>query len=164
LRIEAAMDDLDLPGVFDRCRSALERLLANVAVRSGSYIRVSMSQARPSGRGLPQAPVERPMAIYVSVSRLRVAAERSEELVSAFRQRAHLVDAADGFLGLEVWRSDRDRGEIVMVSRWRDRDCFKRYMRSEEHKVSHDRIPAGLDAAIKLERLEHLHTYEVVAS
>ena len=36
-------------------------------------------------------------------------------------------------------------------------------MRSTDHRVSHDRIDPELQAAIKLERLEHLHTYEVVA-
>ena len=101
--------------------------------------------------------------MYVSLSRLRVPAERAPELVAAFRRRAHLVDDADGFVDLQVWQSDRDRGELIMVSRWRDRDAFKTYMRSEEHRVSHDRIDPGLDEAIKLERLEHLHTYDVVA-
>jgi heme-degrading monooxygenase HmoA len=51
----------------------------------------------------------------------------------------------------------------VMVSRWQTRAHFAQYMRSREHKVSHDRIDPDLDAAIRLERLEHLHTYEVVA-
>jgi heme oxygenase (mycobilin-producing) len=102
-------------------------------------------------------------SLYVSMSRLRVAPERVEELVSAFGQRAHLVDDAPGFVDLEVWRSDRDPGEVVMVSRWRDRAAFRDYMRSAGHAASHARIPAGLDAAIKLEQLEHLHTYEVVA-
>jgi heme oxygenase (mycobilin-producing) len=101
--------------------------------------------------------------VYVSLSRLRVEVERADELVAAFRRRAHLVDAADGFVDLEVWQSERDAGELVMVSRWRDRDAFKAYMRSEEHRISHDRIDADLDAAIRLERLEHLHAYEVVA-
>jgi heme oxygenase (mycobilin-producing) len=101
--------------------------------------------------------------VYVSLSRLRVEAARAPELVDAFRRRAHLVDAADGFVDLQVWQSDRDPEEIVMVSRWRDRAAFKAYMKSEAHKVSHDRIDPELDAAIKLERLEHLHTYEVVA-
>jgi heme-degrading monooxygenase HmoA len=101
--------------------------------------------------------------VYVSLSRLRVEESRAGELVAAFRRRAHLVDAADGFVDLQVWQSDRDTGEIVMVSRWRDRAAFTAYMRSEEHRVSHDRIDRDLDAAIKLERLEHLHTYEVVA-
>jgi heme oxygenase (mycobilin-producing) len=101
--------------------------------------------------------------MYVSVSRLRVPDERSNELVEAFRRRAHLVDDADGFVDLEVWRSDRDPGEIVMVSRWRDRDAFKAYMKSDRHRVSHRRIDPALNAAIKLERLEHMHTYDVVA-
>jgi hypothetical protein len=40
---------------------------------------------------------------------------------------------------------------------------FRDYMRSAAHRNSHDRIPPDLQAAIKLDRLEHLHTYEVVA-
>jgi heme-degrading monooxygenase HmoA len=101
--------------------------------------------------------------MYVSVSRLRVSAGRAPELVAAFRRRAHLVDAAEGFLDLQVWQSDRDSTELMMVSRWRDRACFTAYMRSPAHRASHDRIDPDLDAAIRLERLEHLHTYEVVA-
>jgi heme-degrading monooxygenase HmoA len=101
--------------------------------------------------------------VYVSLSRLRIPPERAGELVTAFRARAGLVDDFDGFVDLQVWQSDRDAGELVMVSRWRDRDCFKAYMRSREHQVSHDRIAPDLDEAIRLERLEHLHTYEVVA-
>ena len=97
------------------------------------------------------------------MSRLRVSAERAEQLVTAFRARAALVDEHDGFVDLQVWQSDRDEGELIMVSRWRDRDAFKSYMRSADHRVSHDRIDPDLQAAIKLERLEHLHTYEVVA-
>jgi heme-degrading monooxygenase HmoA len=97
------------------------------------------------------------------MSRLRVSEERSDELVRAFRGRVRLVDEADGFVDLQVWQSDRDRGELIMVSRWRDRSAFTTYMRSSEHRISHDRIDPDLQAAIKLERLEHLHTYEVVA-
>ena len=95
--------------------------------------------------------------MYVSLSRLRVPESRADELVAAFRRRAGLVDAFDGFVDLQVWQNDRDAGELTMVSRWRDRECFKTYMRSREHQVSHDRIDKDLDEAIKLERLEHLH-------
>ena len=97
------------------------------------------------------------------MSRLRIEVERADELVRAFRARARLVDHADGFVDLQVWQSDRDAGELIMVSRWRDRTAFTAYMRSDDHKISHARIPPELDDAIKLERLEHLHTYEVVA-
>jgi heme-degrading monooxygenase HmoA len=101
--------------------------------------------------------------MYVSMSRLRVPVERAAGLVDAFRRRVRLVDDADGFVDLQVWQSDREPGELIMVSRWRDRAAFTAYMRSEEHKVSHGRIDPDLKAAIRLERLEHLHTYEVVA-
>jgi heme-degrading monooxygenase HmoA len=101
--------------------------------------------------------------VYVSLSRLRVEAERAVELVAAFRRRVRLVDDADGFVDLQVWQSDRDPAEIVMVSRWRDRAAFTEYMRSDAHRISHERIDPSLDDAIKLERLEHMHTYEVVA-
>jgi heme-degrading monooxygenase HmoA len=101
--------------------------------------------------------------VYVSLSRLRVPEERAPELVAAFRRRAHLVDGAEGFIDLQVWQSDRDPAELVMVSRWRDRTAFKAYMKSDAHRLSHDRIDPDLDAAIRLEALEHLHTYDVVA-
>ena len=101
--------------------------------------------------------------MYVSMSRLRVEEERAPELVAAFRRRVHLVDDADGFLDLQVSQSDRDPAELVMVSRWRDREAFKAYMKSDRHSISHERIDPDLDAAIRLERLEHMHTYEVVA-
>ena len=101
--------------------------------------------------------------MYVSLSRLRVADERAAELVAAFRRRAHLVEEADGFVDLQVWQSDRDAAELVMVSRWRDRSAFKAYMKSDAHRVSHERIDDDLDRAIKLQALEHMHTYEVVA-
>ena len=102
-------------------------------------------------------------AAYVSMSRLRVAGERADKLVSAFRARLGRVDHASGFLGLQVWRSDRDGGEVIMVSWWRDRECFTEYMRSADHRASHDRISPELQAAIRLEGLDHLRTYDVVA-
>jgi heme-degrading monooxygenase HmoA len=101
--------------------------------------------------------------VYVSVSRLRIDESRSDELVEAFRRRAGLVESHAGFVDLQVWRSDRDRAEVLMVSRWTDRDAFKAYMKSTDHRASHDRVDPDLRRAVVLERLEHLHTYEVVA-
>lgn len=73
------------------------------------------------------------------------------------------MESHEGFIDLQVWRSDRDPAEVLMVSRWEDRDAFKAYMRSADHKTSHARIPAELADAITLERLEQMHTYDVVA-
>ncbi len=105
--------------------------------------------------------------MYVSVSRLQVPVEQCEAVIAAFQDRAGLVDSFEGFHDLEVWRSDKrggDTEEVWMVSRWESREHFTRYMRSAEHRVSHDRIDPGLHRSIRLERLEQLHgTYEVVA-
>jgi heme oxygenase (mycobilin-producing) len=101
--------------------------------------------------------------MYVSMSRLRIEVGRSDDLVAAFARRAGLVESHEGFVDLQVWRSDRDPTELIMVSRWRDKDAFREYMKSDDHRVSHDRIDPTLRHAVKLERLEHMHTYEVVA-
>lgn len=101
--------------------------------------------------------------LYVSVSRLQVDPEKVDGLIDAFRGRAGLVDSFDGFVALEVWRSDRAPGEVLMVSHWRDRASFSAYMKSDAHRFSHDRIPADIDEAIRLERLDHLAGYEIVA-
>jgi heme-degrading monooxygenase HmoA len=98
------------------------------------------------------------------MARLQVPAARAPELVQAFQNRARLVDEADGFVDLEVWQSDRDPTELIMVSRWRDRAAFRDYMRSEAHKASHRRVDPDLESAIDLRALEHLHTYRVVAT
>ena len=100
---------------------------------------------------------------YVSVTRLRVEPGAVEDLLAAFRDRARLVDAFPGFLDLEVWQSDREPGEILMVSHWSRREDFTAYMKSAEHRVSHDRIPDRIQDAIRLERLEHHAGYDVMA-
>lgn len=102
------------------------------------------------------------MTAYVSVSHLRIASDEAPALIEAFRQRVHLVESATGFQRLEVWQGS-EPGEVLMVSWWRDRDCFKAYMRSPEHRVSHDRVSPELRDSIKLERLESMTSYEVVA-
>jgi heme-degrading monooxygenase HmoA len=100
-------------------------------------------------------------AIYV---RIRYPAYRRfwSRAVGGVRRPSGLVDGANGFAGLDVWSSDRDVGEVVMVSRWDSQEAFTHDMRSDEHQVSHDRISVRPKAAIKLERLDHLRTCDVV--
>lgn len=52
------------------------------------------------------------------------------------------MEAHDGFFDLQVWRSDRDPDEVPMVTRWRDRDAFTAYMKSADHRTSHERMDA----------------------
>jgi heme oxygenase (mycobilin-producing) len=101
--------------------------------------------------------------MYISLSHLRIDSAHAPELIEAFRGRSGLVEGHDGFIDLQVWQSDRDASEVIMVSRWRDRACFKAYMKSQDHQSSHDRIAEPLQSAIKLESLQHMNTFEVVA-
>lgn len=102
------------------------------------------------------------MNTYVSVSHLRIPEDEAPVLIQAFRQRVHLVDSVPGFQRLEVWQGS-EPGEVLMVSWWSDRECFKAYMRSPEHRISHDRISPELRDHIKLERLENVTSYELMA-
>ena len=87
--------------------------------------------------------------------RVDVAAARpgraGHELVTAFRSRAHLVDDAEGFVDLQVWQSDRDEGELIMVAPLaRPRRVHRLHALAPTTRISHDRIPpdlAGRDQA-----------------
>lgn len=82
-------------------------------------------------------------APYVAFSEIRVDPEGVPALRAAFDDRLRAVDDWDGFLGLELLADRRAPGRYVMVSRWRSREVFVEYMRSEDHRRSHDRIPKG---------------------
>jgi heme-degrading monooxygenase HmoA len=101
--------------------------------------------------------------MYVSMSRLAVPAERAPEPVAAFKSPARLAGSATGFIDLQLWQSDRDAGEVVMVGRWSDRGVFTAYLKSADHKASHRRIDPGRKADITMRELEHTPTYEMVA-
>ncbi len=65
------------------------------------------------------------------------------DLEAGFRDRLGAVDALDGHLGLQVWRDDRRTGRYLMVTWWDTPATFNDYIRSEAHRCSHARIPAG---------------------
>jgi heme-degrading monooxygenase HmoA len=77
----------------------------------------------------------------VVVSHLDVGPDGVPGLRDAFDRRLGLVDAWDGFHGLEVWEDVRRPGRFAMVTRWADQDTFARYMRSRDHDRSHARVP-----------------------
>ena len=83
------------------------------------------------------------MQPYVALSEIRVDAEGVAALEAAFADRLRAVDHWDGFLGLELLADRRDTGRFLMVSRWSSREVFVEYMRSQDHRRSHDRIDRG---------------------
>ena len=80
---------------------------------------------------------------FVAASDLTVPPEGRAALMEAFRDRLGAVELAPGFQRLEVWADQSDPSAFTMVSWWDSRDQFLEYMRSDDHRRSHERIPGG---------------------
>src|SRR5688572_8313663 len=78
---------------------------------------------------------------HVVVSEIAIDEQGCDTLEDAFRNRLGEVDGFPGFRKLEVWRDPRRTGRYLMVSWWDSPEAFRSYMRSDEHRRSHDRIP-----------------------
>jgi heme-degrading monooxygenase HmoA len=88
---------------------------------------------RDSGRG------------FVVTSEAAISPESGGILECSFRERLHLVEKSPGFRHLETWPDVTRPDVFQMVSWWDNAESFRRYMRSEEHRLSHARIPAAPD-------------------
>ena len=80
---------------------------------------------------------------YVAISELAVPPEGAGDLEDAFRGRLGAVDSWPGFVRLSVLRDRRAAGRYLMLTEWTSKEAFTEYMRSADHKASHDRIPDG---------------------
>jgi heme-degrading monooxygenase HmoA len=99
--------------------------------------------------------------MFVSLSEIAIEDGRTSVLEAAFRARARLVDGHDGFLGLELLRDVGHGGRYVLVTRWRTRDDFRRYMKSEHYRAAHARPHAGLDEASNGAPLRQFETVDL---
>ena len=78
---------------------------------------------------------------FVVTSEVTIPESAAEGLEAAFAARLGEVDSFPGFQRLEVWRDTASRGTYLMVSWWDSRRDFTSYMRSAQHRRSHQRIP-----------------------
>jgi heme-degrading monooxygenase HmoA len=82
--------------------------------------------------------------MIVALSRFTIANDMVEQVRTAFCQRPHLVDAASGFLGMEVMSPFDKRAEIWLVTRWVDEPSYRSWHRGHEYHEAHKGIPKGL--------------------
>jgi len=80
---------------------------------------------------------------FVAFSLLEVPAGGRDQLDAAFRDRLGAVDSWPGFRSIEVWADLADPSSYAMTSWWDTPEAFRAYMQSDDHRRSHDRIPAG---------------------
>jgi heme-degrading monooxygenase HmoA len=79
--------------------------------------------------------------MFVFISHLSVPEADRPELERYFHERSRLVDSFPGFLYLQLLRPESGDASHTFLTAWEDREAFRRYMRSEEHAVSHSREP-----------------------
>lgn len=82
---------------------------------------------------------------FVAFSRLEIPEGHQDQFDQAFRDRLGAVDGWPGFVDLEVWSDTKHPARYSMVSWWASPEDFQNYMRSADHRRSHDRIPGGAD-------------------
>lgn len=86
-----------------------------------------------------------PSRAFVAFSELEVGEGGRERVEVAFDNRLGAVHDWPGFQHLEFWEHTGRPTSIAMVSWWDSADAFEDYMRSEDHRRSHRRIPSSED-------------------
>ena len=84
--------------------------------------------------------------MFVFISHLTVPEADHEALERHFRERAGLVDGFPGFMYLQLLRPEGGTATHTFLTAWESRDAFRRYMRSQEHAMSHSREPGEIMA------------------
>ncbi len=92
--------------------------------------------------------------VFVAISRIKIKPEMADKLEDAFRNRRHLVDSFDGFLGLQFLRGESKKDNFVGIFRFKDKESFLRYMKSDAHAVSHNSSENYISQAIFSNTLE----------
>ena len=66
----------------------------------------------------------------------------ADEIVDRFAESRGHVQGFPGFVSMEVLKSDAE-DEVLVVTRWRDRESFDAWVGSEEFSRAHGRGGAG---------------------
>ena len=75
--------------------------------------------------------------VFVAISRIKIRPQTAEILEDAFKSRRHLVDSFDGFIDLQFLRGENKKNHFVGIFRFKDKESFMRYMKSDAHLISH---------------------------
>lgn len=143
---------LTKPFSTEQLHAALaETLGPDAAPTPGPDQAQAAAPAKAAPTAAPGAPSQSPTSVvrphFVARSRFVVANGMIDEVKSAFRNRPHLVDDAQGFLRMDVI-SPLDRPtEIWLLTYWTDAESYRAWHKSHLYRDSHQGIPKGLKLA-----------------
>ncbi len=81
--------------------------------------------------------------MIVVQNRIFVSPGREAEFEARFAGRAHLVEAAPGFVRNEVLRPITDGAPYVVMTHWEDRPSFEAWVQSPSFREAHGRMPSS---------------------
>src|SRR5215210_7069097 len=76
------------------------------------------------------------------INRLPVKERAAGEVVERFANSRGNVQGFPGFVSMEVLSSE-EADEVLVITRWRDKDAFESWVHSEEFKKAHGRGGGG---------------------
>ena len=82
--------------------------------------------------------------MFVALSKFSIANDMDVAVKQAFRDRPHLVEAAPGFMRLDVLSPEENPREIWLITYWSTRESFQDWHKSHLYHESHSGIPKGL--------------------
>ena len=97
--------------------------------------------------------------MFVALSKFVIANDKAGEVKLAFQNRPHLVEAAKGFVRMEVISPCDDPQEIWLLTYWSDQASFTQWHHGHLYHESHRGIPKGFKLVPKSPQLrffEHI--------
>ena len=76
------------------------------------------------------------------INRLPVKEGMADQVVERFANARGFVQEFPGFVSMEVLRSE-GADEVLVITRWRDKDAFESWVHSEAFKKAHGRSGGG---------------------
>lgn len=92
-------------------------------------------------------------AAVVNVSRYRPAAGKRQELMSAMRRMAERAASTKGCFGAQACESDRDREDLIAVSRWETADALHQFSNTAASTAEQEHLKGLLAQPAQRENL-----------
>jgi heme-degrading monooxygenase HmoA len=93
------------------------------------------------------------------LSKFKIANGMTPQVKQAFLERPHQVEAAAGFMRLDVVSPRDQPDEIWLLTYWSDLSSYETWHKSPAHHESHQGIPRGLKldpASTQVRVFEHI--------
>ncbi|MCG3182469.1 MAG: Heme-degrading monooxygenase HmoB [Planctomycetes bacterium] len=82
--------------------------------------------------------------MFLVMNRFRVTPGREADFEEAFKGRARLVDQMPGFMAQDMLRPAGEEGVFISMTRWRSREDFEAWTRSEQFRQGHGKRHPGM--------------------